>query len=74
MEVIWHEKPPPLLSHQSESSSGSASSCGGGNGNGSGIYGGCGEEGCNEKGCHGYKQGHELIDHDEIVTCSVYQV
>jgi hypothetical protein len=35
---------------------------------------GCGEVGCNERGCHGYQQGLDLIDRDEIITCSVYEV
>ena len=39
------------------------------------FSGSCGAEGCNEKGCHGYQQGrHGLIDTDEIISCSVYEV
>ena len=60
--VIWHEaersKEQPLILEASDSTS----------------SGGCGEVGCNQKGCQGYQQGHNLIDRDEIITCSVYEV
>ena len=60
--AIWH--PEQLLSEANPRESTS-----------SGTSGSCGEEGCNVKGCHGYQQGrHGLIDTDEIISRSVYEV
>ena len=65
--VIWHEEHlRPLQHEQPPVTSAEASDS---------ISSACEEEGCNQIGCYGYQQkGHELVDRDEIITCSVYDV